>query len=96
MEIQVLDPEYQYYKKDVPEPHDDLEIHKESREEPEPGQSKRKRVDSLRGRIKMLKIIKWFKGGKTWENTILARQRVNKEALNKVIEDEELLEDYNM
>ena len=58
MEIQVLDPEYQYYKKDVPEPHDDLEIHKESREEPEPGQSKRKRVDSLRGRIKMLKIIK--------------------------------------
>ena len=96
MEFQGLDPMDHYHKKDLPEPDDDQEMHEEAYEEPEPGPSKRKRVDPPRGRMNVLNTIRVIQEREDRENPILARQKINKEALKKVMQDGNLVEDYDL
>ena len=93
MEFQGLDPMNHCHKKDVSELDDHQEKNEETHEEPEPGPSKRKRADQPRERMNVIRSIQ---DREDRENPILARQRFIKEALKKVIEDAELVEDYDL
>ena len=69
------------------------EIHERIEEEPQP--SKRKRTDPKGVRHNVVANIRVIQEREDRENPVLARQRMNIEALKKVIEEGEIEEDYD-